>query len=180
MDGGRAEADEAWVLVVAGLRNRREYFGVEDRADLAADVVEHAIGVDSSIALAEDDVAFHVDFERFARGLSGAVEAATGIGAPDDNAIGLDVDVAERSEGLREAFAAEALDDDVDAARDDDHVLAGWRRNAFELRTETFGAREDQHFAEAGARRGHGSRRGNGLREDWSRQELRGLERRLL
>ena len=33
-------------------------------ADLAADVVEHAVGVDGAIALAEDDVAFHVDFER--------------------------------------------------------------------------------------------------------------------
>src|SRR4029078_2087143 len=55
MESGRAEAYQALVLIVAGLRNGGEQLGVKDGADLAADVVEHAVGVDGAIALAEDD-----------------------------------------------------------------------------------------------------------------------------
>ena len=46
-----------------------EQLGVEDDADLAADVVEHAVGEHGAIALPENDVAFHVDFERHFAGL---------------------------------------------------------------------------------------------------------------
>ena len=70
-------------------------------ADLPADVVEHAVGVDGAVALAEDDVAFHVDFERHVAGLRRAAEAAAGVEAPDHDAIGFDIDVAERAERVR-------------------------------------------------------------------------------
>ena len=39
-------------------------FGVEHGAHLVPHVVVHAVGVDHALALAEDDVAFHVDFQR--------------------------------------------------------------------------------------------------------------------
>ena len=179
-EGGGAEADEARVLVVAGLRDGGEQLGVEDRADLAADVVEHAVGVHRAIALAEDDVAFHVDFERVAGLLRGAAQSGVGVDAPDDDAVGFDVDVAERAERLREAVAAEALDDDVDAAADDDDRFAGGRLRAFDIGAEAFLARMNDYFAEAGARRSGRHRRLDGLWERGRGEELCGLDWRLL
>ena len=179
-EGGGAETHEARVLVVAGLRDGREQLGVEDRADLSFDIVEHAVGVDGAIALAEDDVAFHVDFERVVALLRGAVESGVGVDAPDDDAVGFDVDVAERAEGLREAVAAETLDDDVDAAADDDDRFAGGRLRRFRIGAEAFLARMNDYFAEAGARRSGRHRRRHGLWEHRRGEQLRGLEWRLL
>ncbi len=69
---GGAETDQARVLIVALLRYGREQLGIDHGADLAFDVVEHAVGIDGAIALAEDDVAFHVDFQRLVVLLRGA------------------------------------------------------------------------------------------------------------
>ena len=107
---GGPQPHEAFVLVAVDLRHRREQLGVEDDADLAADVVEHAVGVHGAVALAEDDVAFHVDFERQIALLRGAGWDRCPADAPDDDAVGFDVDVAERAERFRQAFDAEALD----------------------------------------------------------------------
>ena len=110
-NGAGLEPHEALVLVAGHRRRRRDQLGVEDRADLPADVVEHAVGVDDAIALAEDDVAFHVDFERrvvLLRDLAD-VAARQRRAGPDDDPIGLDVDRAERPERRRQAFDAQAL-----------------------------------------------------------------------
>ena len=80
-------------------------FAVDRQADLAADIVEHAVGVDRAIALAEDDVAFHVDFERRVGRLRRAGEATAGVEPPNDDAVGFDVNVAERAERRRELVA---------------------------------------------------------------------------
>jgi hypothetical protein len=62
--GRRAQTHEAFVLLVVEIRDGREQLSVKDHTDLPANVVEHAIGVHRAVALAEDDVAFHVDFQR--------------------------------------------------------------------------------------------------------------------
>ena len=137
--------------VVVDLRHRREQLGVEDDADLAADVVEHAVGVHRAIALAEDDVAFHVDFERHFAGLSHAGRAAADIDAPDHDAVGFDIDIAERAKRGGQAVDRETLNDDVHAAADDGDLFAGWRGERFAGGAHAFGARENLHAAEAGA-----------------------------
>ena len=53
------QADLAFVA-----RRGREHVGREHRAHLVPHVVIHAVGIDDAVALAEDDVAFHVDFQR--------------------------------------------------------------------------------------------------------------------
>ena len=124
----RRAAAPGRVLVVVDLRHRREQLGVEDDADLAADVVEHAVGVHGAVALAEDDVAFHVDFQRHVALLRELRRAArVDADAPDDGAVGFDIDVAERAERFGQAFDGQPLDDDVHAAVDDGDVFAGGR-----------------------------------------------------
>ena len=179
-ESGGAEAHEARVLVVAGLRDGREQLGVEDRADLSLDVVEHAVSVHSAIALAEDDIAFHVDLESVVALLCGAIQSGIGVDAPNDDSVGFDVDVAERAEGLWQAVAAETLHDDVDAAADNHNRFAGGRLYAFDIGTKTFLAGVNNHFAEAGTRRSRRHRRGNRLRQHRRGEQLGGLERRLL
>ena len=106
---------QSFVMLSVDCRHRREQLGIDDRADLAAGVVEHAVGVHRAIALAEHNVAFHVDFQRQVALLRGAggVDARQ---APDHDAVGFDVDVAQRPERFRQPFDAEALDHDDHAA----------------------------------------------------------------
>ena len=70
----------------------------EHRADAVGHVVVHPVGIDDPLALAEDDVALHVELQRHAlvlrrsgRSRSGSVRA----GGPDHQPIGRDVDRAD-------------------------------------------------------------------------------------
>jgi hypothetical protein len=156
---GGPQSYKAGVLVAIDLRHWREQLAVEDDADLPAHVVEHAVGVDGAVALAEDDVAFHVNLERQVARLGEVGGIRAQAGRPDDGAVGFDVDVAKRAEDGRDfhAFHAEALDDDVYAAGDHERVLAGSAgRHPFGFRTEAFRTREDLHTAERRAPRRRG------------------------
>ena len=53
---------QAQQAAVAG--HRREDVGLQHGADLVVHVVVHPLGMDHALALAEDDVAFHIDFQR--------------------------------------------------------------------------------------------------------------------
>ena len=48
--------------LVAG--HGREHVGVQDRAHVIGHVVVHPVGMNRAIALAEDDVPFHVELQR--------------------------------------------------------------------------------------------------------------------
>ena len=77
-----------------------EHFSRQDHAIFVGRVVVHAIGVDQSIALAEDNIAFHVDFDGYFRS---AGDFRTGrrqrlqVRPPQDEPIGFDDDPAEVS-----------------------------------------------------------------------------------
>ena len=168
-DGGGAEPHEARVLVVVDLRHGREQLGVEDDADLAADVVEHAVGVDGAVALAEDDVAFHVDFERHVAGLRHAAWAAADVDRPRSTTRSVSMSTSPSGpNACGQAVDRETLDDDVHAAADDDRVLV--RAGLVILKSEVAAtAWEDLDAAEAGSVR---------LCWRWCRHRLRNLERR--
>ena len=122
---GGAEAHEARVLVVAGLRNGGEQLGVEDRADLAADIVEHAVGVNGAVALAEDDVAFHVDFERQSLACCVAPLKPALASMPQTTTRSVSISTSPSGPSVcGRPSTAETLDDDVHAAADDDDRFA--------------------------------------------------------
>ncbi len=186
-DRGGFESHEAGILIEARLRHGREQLGVEEGAELAGHVVEHAIGDHGAVALSEDDVAFHVNLQRLVALLRGAAEAA-GVDSPDDDPVGFDIDVAKWTKSLGQAVGTQALHDDVDAATDNRHFFALRRGECFEGGPQTFGSRPDFHAAEAGPRgnrwRDCGGRwaanwlrRRDPLRQHGGRQELRGLQR---
>ena len=126
---------EALVFEVFALGQRREQFGVEDHPHLAADVVEHPVGVDDAVALAELDVAFHVDFERrvlLLRRL--AAEAEIAPGGPNHRAIGGEVDRADGTKRGGDGTGRQPFDQDADAPRGNDRSLAGSEGLGLDLR----------------------------------------------
>ncbi len=121
------------------VRHRREQLGLEDDARPPGDVVVHAVGVDHGLALAEDDVAFHVDLEGTlpAWNDSPRWSRLEDVFRPDHQPIGRDVD---RVDGDRsDGHVAEPVDDQVHARVDQGDALVGDRID------EPFGL--DRHVA---------------------------------
>ena len=103
------------------MRHRREHVGVEHRAHVVGHVVVHPVGVDDPLALAEDDVALHVELQRRALVLrrSARQVGLLQAGGPDHQPIGRDVERADLA-------AAMSVDDDVHPGIDHrDPLVAG-------------------------------------------------------
>ena len=99
-------------------RHGGEQLGVEDYADVGVHVVIHPLGVDDAVALAEDDIAFHVDFQGRLAGLIGLAGLA-GLGhadRPEHQPVGGKVD---------RAHVRHAVDDHVHTRLDNRHRPVG-------------------------------------------------------
>ncbi len=142
---------------------------------MPADVVEHAVGVDDAVALAEDDVAFHVDLERRVVLLRDFADVAAGERAgPDHGSVGLDVDRAQRTERRGQAIGVESFDNHIHAAANDDDALAALRLLEFGVEADVAPLQHANSAERSGPGRDERSRRRHGLRE------LSLLDRRVL
>ena len=140
---------ELELALVAG--DRRKHLGGQHDAGLAAHVVVHSLGMDFALALAKDDVALHVDFQRPVARLNRlsfgvAIESALG---PDHQVVGVDVDRAE---------VIQAIDDDVHARFDDHHHFVRVGVDRVDLGVGIDGAAALQAYANHSRRRTHDRR----------------------
>ena len=148
---------------------RREQLGVEDDADLAADVVEHAVGVHGAVALAEDDVAFHVDFQRRVGLLRELIRAAAT--SPDVQITTRSVSMSTSPSGPNASGRPSTVSPWTTTLTPPSTMTARFVRaglGGFEIRSRQPLAREDLHAAEAGSGRLRWRRCRHGLR-NWER-----------
>ena len=141
-------------------RRRRQDLGVQHDSTLLPHVVVHPFGVDDPVALAKDDVAFQVEFQRrlfglqFLAGRLAAEIQRIQAGGPDDDPVGLDVDLAVR----QTRHVLDSGDHHVDPRRDRGDRLAAVRAGEHFALHPHVAARADDDPPHRGWRVGLGSR----------------------
>ena len=155
------QADLAFIA-----RRRREHVGRKHRAHLVSHVVIHAVGIDDAVALAEDDVAFHVHFQRFVLlHREGRIDVGLLRGhGPDHQPVGRQVERQRSAAHAGDVLAGrQALDDHVHALVDDGLRLVR-QRVLFPLGLHRHVAPRIDADPHRARRKGRGPRRRHGPR----------------